>query len=373
MENAARSPKRTSATASALLIGVALIGFITVFAASAKASVEKEVNRGITADLIVQASGGGFAFSGFSPAVPEAVAGVDGVETVTSFGFGEGLVTYPDGGTAESFVGTVDPATVSQALNPEMEEGSLTDLENGGVVVDRQIVEDNDLAIGDQIVLTAPGGGTLDLEIQAISDDLVVLGFWTITQDDWATVAPEQLIGQTYASLAAGADIETVQADVEAAISQFPELEVLTLDEFIGDVANQLSAFVNVIYGLLALSIIIAVIGIANTISLSVHERTRELGLLRAVGMDRGQVRSAIRWEALVISVLGTLVGLTLGLVLSRVLIQALKGFGLTSFSLPLGSLVVWLIAFALLGVLASLLPARRAAKLDVLKAIATE
>jgi putative ABC transport system permease protein len=373
MENAARSPKRTSATASALLIGVALIGFITVFAASAKASVESEVNRGITADLIVQASGGGFSFSGFSPAVPEAVAEVDGVESVTSFGFGEGLITYPDGDTAETFVGTVDPETVTRALNPEMEDGSITDLENGGIVVDRQIAEDSDLAIGDPILLTAPGGGTLDLEIQAISDDLVVLGFWTLTEEDWATVVPEQLVGQTYAGLAEGADLETVQADVEAAISQFPELEVLTLDEFIGDVADQLTGLVNFIYGLLGLSIVIAMIGVANTISLSVHERTRELGLLRAVGMDRGQVRSAIRWEAVIISVLGTLVGLALGLVLSRVLIQALKGFGLTSFSLPFGSLVVWLVAFALLGVLASLLPARRAAKLDVLKAIATE
>jgi putative ABC transport system permease protein len=373
MENAARSPKRTSATASALLIGVALIGFITVFAASAKKSVAAEVDRGIDADLIIQASGGGFGFSGFSPEVADTVQDLDGVDVVTTFGFGPASFRYPDGDTADTIVGTLDPDTVTVALQPKMEEGEITDLTNEGIVVDRQTAEDNDLAIGDPITMTAPGGGTVDLTIQAISDDLVILTGFTVTTDTWASVSPEVFVAQAYVVLDDGADVTATQTAIEDAIAAFPELEVLTLDEFIGDVASQLTAFVNVIYGLLGLSIIIAVIGIANTISLSVHERTRELGLLRAVGMNRGQVRSAIRWEAMIIAVLGTLVGLALGLVLSRALVQALEGFGLTTFSVPVGSLVVWMVVFALLGVGASLLPAHRAAKLDVLKAIATE
>jgi putative ABC transport system permease protein len=164
-----------------------------------------------------------------------------------------------------------------------------------------------------------------------------------------------------------------VRRDLERVVDEFPSLVVLDRDELVGDIADQLTAFVNVVYGLLALSIIIALIGIANTLSLSIHERTRELGLLRAVGMARDQVRSVVRWEAVLISVLGTLVGLGVGLALSRVIVQALEGFGLTRFAIPVGTMLVVVLVAALLGVLASVRPARRAARLDVLQAIATE
>ena len=227
MENAARSPKRTSATASALLIGVALVGFITVFAASAKASVEAEVNRGIRADLIVQAESGGFGFSGFSPAVADTVAEVDGVDAVASFGFGEARVrAIPTATRRRQLHRHHRPRDRSTSSStPRMEEGEITDLTDDGIVVDRQIAEDNDLAIGDRIVVTAPGGGTLTSTIQGISDDTVVLGFWTVTQDrvgdrrsrsrssarrtPWSTTAPTST---------------TVQAAVEEAIAAFPGL-----------------------------------------------------------------------------------------------------------------------------------------------------
>ena len=148
---------------------------------------------------------------------------------------------------------------------------------------------------------------------------------------------------------------------------------MLDEEEWIGDLAQQLTAFVNVIYALLALSIIIAMIGVANTLSLSIHERTRELGLLRAVGMARSQLRSAIRWEAVLIAVLGTLVGLGVGLVASYAMIKALEGFGLTTFDVPVGTLIVQVVIAAAFAVLASLRTANRAAKLDILRAIATE
>ena len=146
---------------------------------------------------------------------------------------------------------------------------------------------------------------------------------------------------------------------------------MLDRDGFIGDLADQVTQFVTVIYVLLALSVIIALIGIGNTLSLSIHERTRELGLLRAVGMNRAQLRSSIRWEAVLISVLGTLVGLGLGLVLSRAMLEALKSSGLTEFTVPIGSLVMITVLAALMGVLASVRPARRAARLAILDAIA--
>jgi putative ABC transport system permease protein len=372
-ENAARSPKRTSATASALLIGVTLVGFITVFAASAKESVASEVDRGFASDLVVQADMAFGPPGGFSPEVPRRIAGVDGVEAVGSFLFGEAEFRYPDGDTSRNFIGAVDPTTVTQFLTPRMEEGRITDLTDDGVVVDRQIAEDNDLTLGDPVTITVPGGASLDVAVEGISDDLTVLGFWTITESAYRAAFPEDLVGQVYVNLEDGADAAVVRREVERVVDDFPSLEVLDRDELVGDIADQLTAFVNVIYGLLGLSIVIALIGIANTLSLSIHERTRELGLLRAVGMARDQVRSTVRWEAVLISVLGTLVGLGVGLALSWVIVQALEGFGLTRFAVPVGTMLVVVVVAAVLGVLASVRPARRAARLDVLQAIATE
>jgi putative ABC transport system permease protein len=150
-------------------------------------------------------------------------------------------------------------------------------------------------------------------------------------------------------------------------------MEVLDRDGFVGDLSSQITSFVTVIYALLLLSIIIALIGIANTLSLSINERTRELGLLRAVGMNRNQLRSAIRWEAVLISVLGALVGIALGMLLSWALVTALAGFGLNEFAVPVPSLVVIVVLAAVLGTLASVRPARRAARLAILDAIATD
>jgi putative ABC transport system permease protein len=371
--NAARNPKRTSATASALLIGVALVGFITVFAASAKASVTDEVTRGIRADLIVQPQIGFGGFSGMPVTVAEDMKAVDGVEKVTAFGFSNGQAVYPDGKDAVNFVGSVEPELVEGLLEPRMAEGDISDLTDDGVVIDQGIAEDHDMAIGDQMALTLAGGTKLDLTVRAISDDTVVLGFWTITRATMNASVPEPSDGQVFLQLADGADIEAVRADAEDAVAEIPSVTVQDLDEFAGSIAAQLTALVNFIYGLLALSIIIAMIGIANTLSLSIYERTRELGLLRSVGTTQAQIRSTVRWEAVLISVLGSLVGLGLGLALSYVMVVALEGYGLTTFRVPGVTLIIWVVLLAGLGVIASLLPARRAARLDILRAIGAE
>jgi putative ABC transport system permease protein len=373
-ENAARSPKRTSATASALIIGVALVGFITVFAASAKRSVTSEVERGFTGDFVIQSSGGAFGPpSGFPGAVADTAEAVDGVDVVVPVGFGRGEFTYPDGDKATQFLTSVEPARLAEVLEPRMAQGEVADLGDDGIIVDKELAKGHDVEIGDRIGVTVAGGGSLDLEVQAISDDENLLGWFTITRDTYASVVPELLDIQVFGGVADGADTEAVLADVEAAIADTPSIEVLDRDGFVGDLADQITSFVTFIYGLLILSIIIALIGIANTLSLSINERTRELGLLRAVGMHRGQMRSTVRWEAVLISLVGTLVGLGLGLVLSWALIVALESQGLTKFAVPTGQLVVITIVAALLGTAASILPARRAARLAILDAIAYE
>ncbi|MEQ1787984.1 MAG: FtsX-like permease family protein, partial [Acidimicrobiales bacterium] len=372
-ENAARSPKRTSATASALIIGVALVGFITVFAASAKASIQATVGSGFTGDFVVQSEGGAFGFSGFPTTVAEAVSGVEGVDVVTPVGFGSLEVTYADGGDATEFVQSIDPDSLTQVLSPKMAEGDVTDLTDGGVLVDQRRVDDHDLSIGDAVTVTAPGGEQTDLTVEGISDDPNILGFFAITRSTAADLVQQVLDAQVFGTLDDGADPESTLAAIDEAISATPALEVLDRDGFTSSIVSDITAFVNIIYGLLVLSIIIALIGIANTLSLSINERVRELGLLRAVGMSRSQLRSTIRWEAVLISILGAIVGLSLGLLLSWAVLTALEPQGLSSFSVPGGSLVVIVVLAALLGTLASVRPARRAARLEILDAIATE
>lgn len=144
-------------------------------------------------------------------------------------------------------------------------------------------------------------------------------------------------------------------------------------EEFTGSIVTQISALLNVIYGLLAVSVVIALIGIANTLSLSIHERTREVGLLRATGMTRRQLRSSVRWEAVIVALMGTGIGLLLGLGLSFTLIQALKSQGFNTFAIPVGGLVTVVVFGAAVGVIASIRPASKAAKLNVLEAISSE
>lgn len=373
-ENAARSPKRTAATVSALLIGVALVSFITVFAASATKSVEAEVARGFTGDFVIQSEVSGFGpFSGFPAEVTEIAAGVDGVEVVTAFGFTAAEVTYANGNTAATPVFSFEPESILTVLEPRMEQGEVTDLTDDGVLVDRQIAERNDVTVGDALTMTLPGGARIELQVEGISDDQTLLGSFSITRDRFLEEVPEKVDIQAIGLLEDGADLPTVLADLEEATASTPALDVLDKDGFVESITSQITSFVTVIYGLLILSIIIALIGIANTLSLSINERTRELGLLRAVGMDRKQMRSTIYWEAVLMAILGTLVGIGLGIGLSYALVESLSGFGLNEFALPVGSLVTIVVLAAVLGTLASIRPARRAAKLAILDAIATE
>lgn len=372
-ENAARSPKRTSATASALLIGVALIGFITIFGESARVSVASEVERGFTGDLIVQSDSGFGPPSGFSPATADEIAATDGVGSLTRVGFTNGQLTYDDGDTARDFIFALDPETALDSFDPRMSEGEITDLDNGGIVVDVGVAENHALEIGDTVEVTGVGGQQAELRVDAISDDFTLLGNFSIDFDTYGELVSEQQLIQVIVGLDDGADLETVKADLKTVVDNLPSVSVLDRDEFIGDLASQITSFLTLVNALLLLSIIIAMIGIANTLSLSIHERTRELGLLRAVGMSRSQLRSAVRWEAVIISLLGTLVGLGVGLLTSWALVTSLGSFGLNTFSIPVVSLAVVMVLAAALGVVASIRPARRAAKLDILDAIATD
>lgn len=373
-ENASRSPKRTSATASAILIAVALIGFITIFASSAKASVTSEVSRGFVGDFVVQTDAGPFGPpSGFPVSTEDQISAVAGVRSIAGFGFARAEFDYADASSGRQFLSSVDPDSLEGIFRPRMTEGSVTDLTDDGIIVDVGQAEDHNVEIGQTITVTMPGGATVPLTVRAISDDENLLGYFTITEATFRANVPQATDVYIMGALEDGVDEDAVLADIEAAVSEVPDLRVLDRDGFIGSLADQINQFVTVIYVLLALSVIIAFVGIGNTLSLSVYERTRELGLLRAVGMNRKQLKSSIRWEAVLMSVLGALVGLTLSVVLSRAVLEALSSAGLTVFRVPVGQLATFTVLAAGLGVLASILPARRTSRMPVLNAIATE
>jgi putative ABC transport system permease protein len=374
-ENAARSPRRTSATASAVVIGVALVVFITVFAASASTSVTTEVNRSFNGDLAVSAkSMGGLSFAGGMPlSVADEVRGVDGIDEVSALGFGGVDLEYPDSERASHFVTTIEPDTIDAVLSPRMVEGEVGDLTDDGIILDTHIVDDHDIELGDIITITAPGGGTLSLELQGVSDDFNVLGYLTVTRDALAPIYPGLVDVQVVATIDPGEDLPEMMERVADATSEVPNLEVLDREGLIGSIAGEIKSYLTLVYGLLLLSIVTAFLGIANTLSLSITERIRELGLLRAVGMDRAGVRAIVRWEAAVIAALGAGVGLIMGIVLSFSLMQALQGLGLASTAFPAGWMAVIVLATGVLGTLAAVRPSRRAAALSILDAIAHE
>lgn len=377
-ENAARSPRRTSATASAVLISVALVVFVSAFAASATHSVEADARRGFAGDFIVTGPGGltlpnGLLSSAIPPSVAEAVRGVRGVRLVAGMGFGSASLTYPDGDTGTHFVSSIDEAGLGTVLRPRMTEGRAEDLDDHGIIADRVMAREHHLRLGDEIIYAVGGGRPITLELQGVSDDPNLVGYFTVTRATYAAVAPEVRDVQVGGLLEPGADVARVLPRIRQAIREIPNVWAYDRESFIGDLKNQISSFINVIYGLLVLSVLISVLGIANTLSLTIHERTRELGLLRAVGMDRSGVRSSVRMEALLISTFGMVVGLLVGAGVSMAVVRSLRELGLVTFSVPITSLVVIAVGAVVFGGLASIRPAQRAAHASILDAIATD
>ena len=373
-ENAARSPRRTSATVSAVVIGVALVVFITAFASSASRSVRTQVNRGVAADFIVTHKQQGLAFGiGMPTSVATTAKTVPGVGVVAALGFGTVGLRYPDGKTASHFAESIDPVAVATVFRPRMQTGAITSLTDAGVILDQSIVKQHHMRVGDRVVVTGTGGRTVTLRLEVVSDDPTLIGLTAMTTPTFASINPNLLDVQVGGTIRPGADLPTVLKSLRHTLREVPSINVLDRKGFIGSLLKQITSYITLVYGLLVLSVITALVGIANTLSLSINERTRELGLLRAVGMDRAGVRATVRWEALLMSALGALVGLLLGMVLSVAVIRSLKGLGLSSFALPTTGLLIVVVATVALGTLASLRPSRRAAGLSILDAIATE
>jgi len=368
--NAARNPRRTAVTASALVIGLALVGLTATFGASARASVAHDTASGLRADYVVKADG----FAGFSDEAAKRVAAVDGVAATMPMRFSDVLVN----GDIYT-VGNADPQAFGKVVDLGMVEGTIEGLDDRGVLVAADTARRLGLHVGDPVTLSFTHAYT-PFTVQGIYDNKNFIGLFG--------QSVPFLVTNSSMNIGAGGDqqdsLVLVKADdgraaeVGAALkraldTEFPNLSVLTLDEYRAQQQEQVNQFLAVIVAILVLSEIIAILGIINTLALSVFERTRELGLLRVVGMSRRQVRRMVRWEAVVIAVLGGVIGLALGVLWGWAFSRSLRGQGITVFSLPVWELAIFVVGSMVAGVLAAVGPAWRASRLDVLEAIATE
>lgn len=371
-ENAMRNPKRTSTTASALMIGIGLVGFIAVAAQSIKASTVEAIDQSVKGQYVITTDGFG------STALPQSIVGelTTDPSVKAAAGIGGTFARIDD---SSKLLLATDPASFAQVVRVTDVGGTFTALGNGQIAASKKLADDKGLTLGQSVTATFLQGGTTTLTLSSIYDtDLPLSGAgWIVSVDQFnATVPPDfQTYSQVYVLLKDGssAGIAEARSGLDAVVAKYPGAKLQDLSEFKKVQTDQANQFLVIVYVLLALALVIAIVGVVNTLLLSVYERTRELGLLRAVGMTRRQVRSSIRLESVIISLLGTIVGLVIGVAFGWALVTALSDSGISSFAIPWSQLVVIVIIAILAGVGAALYPARRAARLDVLSAIASE
>jgi putative ABC transport system permease protein len=361
--NAMRNPRRTAATAASLMIGVALVGFLSVFAASAKRSFAASVDSAVKGSFVI--SGGTTGQRGFPPQLAQAVAHTPGVTVAAEYK----TTLVGIAGGSQTAAG-VDPVAYPQVVDLHVTKGSLADLGDHGVAVVDTFASSHHWNVGDTIAVRFPATGTRALTLvaiytQKIQAPPVVLGSAVFS----ANVA-SRLDTTIYVGTDPRVSTTTERAALDAATSAYPTAKVQTHAEYVKDQLGFVNILVSLADVMLAFGMLVALLGIANTLALSLHERGHELGLLRAVGMTRRQLRSAVRYEAAIVAAFGTVLGLALGTGFGYVLVKAAHSIGIGHFTVPAGQLLLVAAVASLAGMLAAGRPARRAGRLDVLEAI---
>jgi putative ABC transport system permease protein len=367
-ENAMRNPGRTAATAAALMIGLALIAFVAILAQGLRSSVRDAIDNQVSADFVVTSDDN---FTPFEPSADAALAAVPGAKVVGIRGdrakfFG-----------SEQNVTGVDPATIGSVYSFDWSQGSdavLSTLGPRGALVEKDFAKDHNLAPGSPMTMLTPSGNRVALIVRATFDQppfWEMLGKVAIPTEtfDQAFEDPRNLY--SFVVMPGGPTPENKQT-LSAALEPFPSVKLDTKSGFVTTQQQAIDPFLNLLYVLLALSVIVSLFGVVNTLVLSVYERTRELGMLRAVGMTRRQVRRMIRHESIITALIGAVLGMVLGIILAVITTQALKNEGVV-FAVPVVSLIVFLIVGIVAGMLAAIFPARRASRLNVLEALQYE
>jgi putative ABC transport system permease protein len=367
-ENAMRNPKRTARTGGALMVGVALVAGITVIAASVKDWTRDIFDRSFTGDFVVSTNT--FGFGGLSPNLAEQLNQLPEIQAAT--GIRIGAARDVDGGGDTAYI-SVDPGTANTIFDIGMIQGTVESLTPDGILIDDDEAADRNLGLGDQIEFGFVNGSTHLLTIQGIYTEQDLAGPFVVHHALHEQSGADQFDFSVYVATAPGVSDAAARAAIATISDEYPNSDLQSRREYVDAQAAQIDPLVNLMYALLALAVIIALINIANSMALSIHERTRELGLLRAVGMTRHQTRAAIAWESVLIGLLGTGLGVLIGVFFGWAISVTVRNAGLGTFTLPIQPLVFIALAAVLGGVLAAARPARRAARLDVLRAIATE
>ena len=366
-QNATRNPRRTAATAAALMVGLTLVVSMGVFASSLKASFGDVLSDNTNADLYVATSSA--QAPGFSPSVIDTVQDVEGVDEISATGWGQARFDK-----ADNSYSAVDPTNAEEVMNLNVSQGSISDLGKDGVVVAKDAATANGWKLGDSVTAEFAASGKHRLNVVGIYEGKGWVGDdFILSLDQQNAFAGPQLVGTALVTLAKGADQGTVQDAITAALADHPDAKVLDQEGFEKEASGFIDQLLMFMTVMLLLAVLIALLGIVNTLALSVFERTRELGLLRAVGMTRNQVRAMVRWESAVISLIGAVSGAALGIGIGLALSQVLKDEGIKAISIPTGQISLYVALAAVAGVVAAIGPARSAAKVDVLKAVVTD
>ncbi|MGB3734877.1 MAG: FtsX-like permease family protein [Ilumatobacter sp.] len=371
-DNVARAPRRTSSSAAALMIGVALVSAAAVFASSLRESLSATLERAVTADYIVTPAGGGGGGpggGGFPPIVVESLAALPEIDGATPF---RNLPASLDGDS--KFFAAVNPAEASKLVDFGNIDGDFSDLTVDSLAVQDEAAESAGLAFGDTVPVTFQSGETRDLRVDFIFSDNSLGVSWFVGLELFDEVSSDRPSDQfALAALADGVDPALGDEAVRALAEDFPQVSIQSNAEFLQEQEDQINQLLFIIAILLFFAIVIAVIGISITLALGVFERTREIGLLRAVGMSRKQVRRAVRWEAVIVSVFGALIGVVLGTFLGVVLSSAVPDNVISDLAFSPGIILLILVGAVIAGLLAAFYPMIKASNMNVLEAISTE
>lgn len=372
--NALRNPRRTGATAAALMIGLALVGGMSVASASMTKSFDEQIDKTLGADFVVQNSN----FVPFPREITDRIGDTEGVGLVVRSQFTTIAVRLPDGDRVQTTAAAYEPQLDEVANITYARGDSAAALADGHLAMDKDFAADHGVRVGSTVPVEFQGDRRAELTVGALTDQESADGFGSqggiyfglATLEKYAPGGQDAAV---YVNAASGTSADDLRAGLEKTLDPYPQVQVRDIADYKELVHNQIAVLLYLVYALLGLAIIIAVLGVVNTLALSVVERTREIGLLRAIGLARRQLRRMIRLESVVIAVFGAVLGLALGLVWGVCTQQVLALQGMTALAIPWGTIVAVVIGSAVVGVVAALLPALRASRMNVLAAIAHE
>ena len=369
-ENAQRNPARTALTAAALMVGLGLVVFVAVFTAGLKASIDGAINRLVTAQIIVRAESGGFQPI---PRRVQAIASqVPGVATTSGILYDQVEVNGQRSNLLYDDLGGVEPSRLSAGYKFDWIHGSdatLSRLNGDNVVIEEQFAKAHHVGIGDSFKVVTPSGGTATLTAIGEYRDPTILQGMLANRRTLEGISEARDPFIILVSTRPGADPAVVQSQMEAALQRFPVAKVNSQQGFKDQVSKQTDQIVYLLYALLAMSVVISLFGIANSLFLSIHERTREFGLLRAIGATRRQVRRMVRYESAITAAIGGVLGIAVGILFGALITASLNELGLV-FRIPVGQLVIFFVLAVIVGIIGAVLPARRGARIDVMQAV---